>query len=487
MRKLQNLGKALMNPVAVLPLAALMLGFGYFLDPTYGSENAIAAFLIKAGGAVVDNLPLLFAVGVAYGLSKDHNGAAALSGLVAMLVLTTLLSEGSVGLIRSGGEVLPTEGFGKINNAFTGIISGIVASIVYNKFHDKKLPDALAFFSGRRMVPIITSFAMILISVILYFAWPLIYGGLVVFGESIQKLGAWGAGIFGFFNRLLIPTGLHHALNAVFWFDIAGIDDLNNFIQSAARLQQPDLYPNVVKGVTGIYQAGYFPIMMGGLLGAALAMYHTAKPEKKKIAGSLLLSAALASFFSGVTEVIEFSFVFLAPGLYLIHALLTASSMIVAALLKATAGFGFSAGFFDFLLSINNPIANNIWYLPVMMVAYFVIYYALFRFFIVKFNLKTPGREDDASEDEGIELSKDTNYTEMAKTILAGLGGKENIDTLDYCITRLRINVKDNTLVNEKQIKSAGVSGLIRPSQKGVHIIIGQQVQFVFDELKKLI
>ena len=484
MKYLQKLGRSLMQPVAVLPVAAILFGIGYAIDPSgWGNGSPVAAFLIKSGGAIIDNLPIIFAVGVAYGMSKDSNGAAALSGLVAFLVVTTLLSEGTITMLRSGQAPLDTEGFGKINNVFIGILSGVVASSVYDKFSGKKLPDALAFFSGRRMTPIITSFAMILVSAILYFVWPAIYSALVAFGKWMIGLGPWGAGIYGFFNRLLIPTGLHHALNSVFWFDIAGINDIHNFLGGAEKLASGE----AIVGVTGMYQAGFFPIMMFGLPGAALAMIKTARPERKKAVKSIMMAGILATVVTGLTEPIEFSFMFLAPGLYLIHALLTGISLIIAAFLKATAGFGFSAGLIDYMLSLKNPVANKPWILLIMGVAAFFIYYFLFKFLIEKFNLKTPGREDEPNEKEGKTFDENTDFTQMAKTILAGIGGKENIDTLHYCITRLRFEVKDETKVNEKQITSSGISGIIRPSQKSVQVVVGPQVQFVYDEIMKIV
>lgn len=481
MKQLQRLGRALMNPVAVLPVAAILLGIGYWIDPTgWGDNSPVAAFLIKAGGAVIDNLPIIFAVGVAYGLSKDGSGGAALSGLVAMLVVTTLLSEGVVGQLRGGGEVLATEGFGKISNAFTGILSGIVGAACYNWASDKKLPDALAFFSGRRLGPILTSIVMLAVSGVLYFIWPVIYGALVTFGTSIAEMGPLGAGIYAFFNRLLIPTGLHHALNSVFWFDGFGINDIGNFWSGTV---------STLPGVTtGMYQAGYFPIMMFGLPGAALAMYHTAKPEKKKVAGSLLMAGAFASFLTGVTEPLEFSFMFLSPVLYLLHAVLTGVSVFIAATFQLIAGFGFSAGFIDYFLSFNIPVATNILMLIPLGLVFFAIYYFVFRFFITKFNMKTPGREDDVDENEGEVLdAASTDFTAMAQQILAGLGGKDNIDHVEHCITRLRIDVKDNLLVNENEIKKSRVSGIIRPSKNNVQVVVGPQVQFVYDEFKKLV
>ncbi|RRD95286.1 PTS glucose transporter subunit IIBC [Clostridiales bacterium COT073_COT-073] len=506
-KHLQRLGRSLMQPVAVLPVAALLLGIGYMIDPVnWGGSSPVAAFFIKSGDAVLANLGMIFAVGIAYGMSKDKNGAAALSGLVGFLVITTLLSEGSVTQLRhivgEDGKTLvaplATEGFGKINNAFIGIISGIIASLAYNRFYQVKLPDFLSFFSGRRLTPIITSFYAIAASVVLFFTWPLIYSGLVGFGTGILSLGSIGAGIYAFFNRLLIPTGLHHALNAVFWFDIASIKDITLFLEGPktiklfaegpAAIEAAGLAVRDIKTV-GMYQAGFFPIMMFGLPGAALAMYHTAKDNKKKITASLLMAGALASFVTGVTEPLEFAFMFLAPMLYLIHALLTGISVALVSMLGFRAGFGFSAGLFDMILSARNPLANQWYMLLVVGLVFFAIYYFVFKFFILKFNLKTPGREDDdeANPNEGVVLGKDTNFAEMAKIILEGLGGKDNIAELDHCITRLRIDIKQYELVDEKQIKKTKIAGIIRPSQKHIQVIVGPQVQFVFDELKKLV
>jgi PTS system N-acetylglucosamine-specific IIC component len=467
MKYLQKLGRSLMLPVAVLPVASILMGIGYWIDPTgWGGGSPIAAFLISAGGAIIDNMSILFAVGVALGMSKDKDGSGALAGLVAFLVVTKLLSTGAV-----------NAAFGKISNQFIGILSGLVAAGMYNRFSHVQLTPALSFFSGKRLVPIMTSIAMILVSAVLFFVWPVVYTGLVSFGTAIAKLGAVGAGIYGFFNRLLIPTGLHHALNSVFWFDAIEINDIGNFWASTGT-----------PGITGRYQAGFFPVMMFGLPAAALAMYNTAKDNKKKVAGGLLLAAAISSFFTGVTEPLEFAFVFLAPGLYLVHAVLTGISVFLAAQFQWIAGFGFSAGFVDYFLSLKMPLAVNIWMLIPLGLVMAVVYYFLFRFLIIKMDLKTPGREDDeAVEGEGVVLSKDTNFKALAAEILEGLGGKDNIASLDYCITRLRLEVKDNLLVNEAKIKKAGVAGIVRPSKTNVQVVIGPQVQFVADEFKKLI
>jgi PTS system N-acetylglucosamine-specific IIC component len=486
MKYLQRLGKSLMLPIAVLPAAAILMGIGYWIDPSgWGANNSLAAFLIKAGSAIIDNLPWLFAVGVAVGMAKKSDGAAALSGLVAFLVITTMLSTGSVAMLKGIPEEEVPAAFSKIVNAFTGIISGLVAAGCYNRFSETKLPQFLAFFSGKRCVPIVTSVAMLVVSLVFLFVWPVVYGALVSFGIAIKDLGPVGAGIYAFFNRLLIPTGLHHALNQVFWQNLAGINDIGNFWGPSEEL----LACNGIVGnyTVGMYQAGFFPVMMFGLPGAALAMYHTAKDNKKKIASSLLLAAAFSSFFTGVTEPLEFSFMFLAPGLYLVHALLTGVSVAVAAAMKWIAGFSFSGGFIDFVLSCRLPMAKKPWMLWVMGVVFFVIYYVLFRVLIVKFDLKTPGREDDDVSDEEMHATLANNdFTAVASTILEGLGGKENITSIDNCVTRLRLEIVDYTKVNEKKIKSAGIAGVIRPSKTSVQVIVGTQVQFVADEFKKL-
>lgn len=472
MKYLQKLGKSLMLPVAVLPAAGILMGIGYWIDPTgWGANSAIAAFLIKAGGAIIDNMAILFAIGVAVGMADDHEGTAGLAGLVSWLMIQTILSTGVVAMLKGidAGEV--NAAFGKINNQFIGILSGIIGSTCYNRFKNTKLPDALAFFSGKRSVAIVTALASLVACLVLFFVWPVVYSALVAFGEAILGLGAVGAGIYGFFNRLLIPVGLHHALNSVFWFDVAGVNDLGNFWAGTGTL-----------GVTGQYMTGFFPVMMFGLPAAALAMYHTAKPGKKKVAYGLLLATAVCSFFTGVTEPLEFAFMFLAPGLYLIHALLTGISLAICALLPVRAGFNFSAGFVDWFLSFKAPMAvNPLFIIPIGLI-YGVIYYVVFRFAIVKFNFKTPGREDDDDIDENQVTLANNDYTQVASIILEGLGGKGNIKSVDNCITRLRLEINDYTLVNEKKIKSAGVAGVIRPGKTSVQVIVGTQVQFVADE-----
>lgn len=479
---LQKIGKALMVPVAVLPAAAILLGLGYWIDPVgWGGESVLAAFFIKSGGAIIDNMPILFAIGVAFGMSKDKNGSAALAGLVSFLVVTTLLSPGAVGMIKGIPANEVPAGFAKINNQFTGILCGVISSALYNKFSEVELPKFLSFFSGKRLVPIISSFVMMLVSFILMYIWPAVYSGLVSFGEGISKLGPVGAGIYGFFNRLLIPVGLHHALNSVFWFDVAGINDIPNFLGGAKSIAEG----TAVIGKTGMYQAGFFPIMMFGLLGACLAFVRTAKPQNRAKISSIMLAAGFASFFTGVTEPIEFAFMFVAPGLYLVHAILTGISVFIAASMHWMAGFGFSAGFIDLVLSTRNPLAQGWYMLIIQGLVFFVIYYVVFKFAIEKFNLKTPGREDDDTAEETA-TSKVTSNTELATALLPLLGGKANIINIDYCTTRLRLDVADSSVVKEGEIKKL-VPGVLKPSKTAVQVIVGPEVEFVATELKKLV
>ena len=474
---LQKIGRALMVPVSVLPAAAVLMGIGYWIDPAgWGSGNVLAAFLIKAGSSLIDNMGVLFAIGVAFGLSKEQDGPSAMSGMVAWLVITTLLSPGSVAQLQSIPLDQVSSAFAKINNQFIGIICGVIAAEIYNKFYKTELPAALAFFSGKRLVPIVTACVMLGVSFVFMYIWPAVYGALVNFGIMISKLDAVGAGLFGFFNRMLIPLGLHHALNSVFWFDVAGINDIGNFWGNTG-----------VKGITGMYQAGFFPIMMFGLLGAICAFIQTAKPENKNKVRSIMIAAGFAAFFTGVTEPIEFAFMFLAPGLYLVHALLTGLSLFIAASFHLTAGFGFSAGFVDFILSSRLPMANNPWLLIVQGVVFFVLYYVIFRFAIVKFNLKTPGREDASSEENEVTLSGGANqHGEVAQVLLIALGGSANIVAVEHCATRLRLEVLDSSIINEAQVKSVAV-GLLKGSKTTAQVIIGPKVQFVATELKNLV
>lgn len=389
---------------------------------------------------------------------------------------TTLLSTDVVAMLTNTAVEKVDPAFGKVQTQFIGILCGLIAAACYNKFKNTKLPDAFSFFSGKRCVAIVTAGASLVSSLVLFFVWPIIYNVLVAVGKFIMDLGPIGAGLYGFFNRLLIPFGLHHALNSVFWFDVAGINDIAKFWGNAE---------GGVMGTTGMYMAGFFPVMMFGLPAAALAMYHTAKDTKKKVAAGLLMSVAVASFFNGVTEPLEFSFMFLAPALYGVHAVLTGISMAVVAALPVRAGFNFSAGLVDWILSFKAPFAQNpLLLIPIGLVVG-AVYYVVFRFVIVKFNMKTPGREDDNIDETKVELANN-DFTGIAKIVLEGVGGPANVTSIHNCITRLRLEIKDYTLIDEHKIKSAGVAGVIRPSKTAVQVIIGTKVQFVADEFKKL-
>ncbi|QGU09946.1 PTS N-acetyl glucosamine transporter subunit IIABC [Leclercia sp. J807] len=484
---LQKVGRALMVPVATLPAAAILMGVGYWIDPVgWGGDNALAAFFIKSGSAIIDNMSVLFAIGVAYGMSKDKDGAAALTGFVGFLVLTTLCSPAAVSMIQKIPADQVPAAFGKISNQFVGILVGIISAELYNRFSGVELPKALSFFSGRRLVPILTSFVMIVVAFILMYIWPVIFDGLVNFGEQIQKLGSVGAGVYAFFNRLLIPVGLHHALNSVFWFDVAGINDIPNFLGGAQSIEAG----KAVIGITGRYQAGFFPIMMFGLPGAALAIYHCARPENKAKVLGIMMAGAFAAFFTGITEPLEFSFMFVAPVLYVIHAVLTGISVFIAASMQWIAGFGFSAGLVDMVLSSRNPLAVH-WYMLIPQgLVFFAIYYVVFRFTITKFNLMTPGRElavagsEADGQDVNVSAATNEDVSGLARQYIAAVGGSDNLTGIDACITRLRLNVKDSSLVNEAMAKRLGASGVIRLNKTSVQIIVGFVAEKIANAMK---
>ena len=488
MKFLQKLGKALMLPVAVLPICGILMGIGYWLCPAtmqggdiHGAANLIGLFLVKAGGALIDNMAILFAIGVGVGMSEKNDGTGGIAALASWLMITTLLSTDVVTtLIPSiADNATKTLAFNKIENPFIGILSGVIGSSCYNKFKNTKLPDWLAFFSGKRCVAIIAGLVSIVVSAVLLFVWPLLFGALVALGDVVAGMGVVGAGIYAFLNRLLIPTGLHHALNNVFWFDTIGLGDLQHFWAGETSAD--------VTWSLGMYMSGFFPCMMFGIPGAALAMIQCAKPAKKKIAIGLVASAAVCSFVCGVTEPFEFGFMFLAPGLYVVYALLYGIFTIITVALGFRAGFSFSAGATDLLFSSTLPAAQKTILIIPLGIAAFVVFYFVFLFAIKKFDLKTPGREDDddLEAEKKVQLASD-NYTEIAKKILAGCGGKGNIVSIDNCVTRLRLEVRDMTAVNDKAIKAAGVAGVIKPGKTSVQVIVGTKVQFVADAFSKL-
>ena len=486
MKFVQKLGKALMLPVACLPICGILMGLGYAMCPSTmqggdvtGIVQQIGFFLVKAGGALIDHMALLFAIGVGVGMSDDHDGTAGLAALASWLMITNLLSTGAVSVLRTLEEGSTAFiAFSKIENPFIGIIAGIIGALCYNRFKSTKLPDWLSFFSGKRCVAIVAGVVSIIVSAILLFIWPVVFGALVAVGQGIEGLGAVGAGIYAFLNRLLIPTGLHHALNNVFWFDTIGLGDLGHFWAGETSAD--------VTWDLGMYMSGFFPCMMFGIPGAALAMVHTAKSDKKKVAIGLVASAALCAFVCGVTEPFEFGFMFLAPALYVVYAALYGIFTVITVLVGFRAGFCFSAGATDLLFSASLPAAKNTWMIIPLGIAAFIVFYVVFRFAITKFDLKTPGREDDDVEAEKKVDLGSSDYTTVAATILEGVGGAANVTSIDNCITRLRLEVKDSSLVDEKKIKSAGAAGVIRPSKTAVQVVVGTKVQFVADEFKKL-
>ena len=488
MKYLQKLGKALMLPVAVLPICGILMGIGYALAPavmgaegaTSGAAYTIGFLLIKAGGALIDNMAWLFAIGAAVGLA-DNDGTAGLAGLVSFLMMQQLLNPGVVGMVRHLEEGTATYiAFQKVaGNSFIGILAAVVGAACYNKFKDTQMPDWLAFFSGKRFVAIATGLISILVSVVLLFVWPVIFDALVAIGTAIAGMGGIGAGIYAFLNRLLIPTGLHHALNNVFWFDTIGLGDLNHFWAGDVTGQ------NGVTWSLGMYMSGFFPCMMFGIAGAALAMVKTAK--NKKAAIGLVVSAAICAFVCGVTEPFEFGFMFLCFPLYVVYAALYGIFTVITYYSGFRAGFCFSAGATDLVFSASLPAAAKTWMIIPLGIAAFVVFYFVFYFAITKFDLKTPGREDDDEEAEKKVTLANNNYTEVASAVLAAVGGKENVKDVGYCATRLRFEVLDNAKVDEKAVKAAGAAGVIRPSKNACQVIIGTKVQFVYDELKKML
>ncbi|AUI78117.1 MULTISPECIES: N-acetylglucosamine-specific PTS transporter subunit IIBC [Lactiplantibacillus] len=483
----QKIGQSLMLPIATLPAAAILVGIGNYLPKQWLFAN----YLIQGGDVVLNNLALLFAVGLAIGMSVNKDGAAAIAGLIAFEVPVTVLKPATLATMLNVKASQINPAFSALdNNVLIGISAGLIAAALYNRFHEVKLPMALSFFSGKRLVPIMAAFVMLIVTAALYFVWPFVYDAIVLFATGISKLGFVGAGLYGFFNRLLIPTGLHHALNSVFWYNVAGINDIGNFWASHG-----------VKGITGMYEAGFFPIMMFGLPAGAYAIYRNARPERKKEVGSLMLAGAFASFFTGVTEPLEFSFMFVAWPLYLLHAVFMGLSLGFAALMHWTASFSFSGGLVDYLLSFRMPLANQPYMLLVQGVVMAVIYYFGFDFAIKRFNLRTPGREavtagadataagttaDHATTPSVAVAATDDKYMRQAKQIYAAIGGHDNISVINNCTTRLRLQLKDTAQVDQPAVMAAGVPGLNVLDVHNIHIVIGTEVQFVAEALQQL-
>ena len=488
MKFLQKLGKSLMLPVAVLPICGLLMGIGYFLCPSTmqggtveGLAQIIGFLLVKAGGALIDNMQILFVIGVAVGMADEPDGTPALAGLASWLMIQQLLSTGVVSTIMPNVVDGTTEflAFSKISNPFIGILCGLIGAFAYNRFKNTQLPDFLAFFSGKRFVAMAAAVISIVASVILLFVWPLVFGALVALGNGIASMGAIGAGLYAFFNRLLIPIGMHHALNNVFWFDTIGLGDLTNFWAGKTSAD--------VSWSLGMYMSGFFPCMMFGVPAAAAAMIATAK--NKKAAAGLLISTAICAFVCGVTEPFEFSFMFVAFPLYVVYAALYGIFTVITYYTGFRAGFSFSAGATDLVFSASLPAAEKTWMIIPLGIGAAVVFFVVFYALIKAFNFKTPGRED---EDENTDAEKkvvlaNNNFTEVAAGVLAAVGGKDNVKNVEYCATRLRFEIKDYTAVDEKAVKAAGAAGVIRPSKNACQVIIGTKVQFVYDELKKML
>lgn len=459
----QRLGRALQLPIAVLPVAALLLRFGQ-------PDLLNVPFIAQAGGAIFDNLALIFAIGVASSWSKDNAGSAALAGAVGYFVMTkamvTINPEINMGVLA-------------------GIITGLVAGAVYNRWAGIKLPDFLSFFGGKRFVPIATGFFCLILAAIFGYVWPPVQHAIHSGGEWIVSAGALGSGIFGFINRLLIPTGLHQVLNTIAWFQIG------EFTNAAGTVFHGDINRFYAgDGTAGMFMSGFFPIMMFGLPGAALAMYLAAPKARRPMVGGMLLSVAITAFLTGVTEPLEFLFMFLAPLLYLLHAVLTGISLFIATALGIHAGFSFSAGAIDYVLMYSLPAASkNVWMLLVMGVVFFFVYFLLFSAVIRMFNLKTPGREDKAADVVTEEANSNTEegLTQLATSYIAAVGGTDNLKAIDACITRLRLTVGDSAKVNDAACKRLGASGVVKLNKQTIQVIVGAKAESIGDEMKKVV
>ena len=453
----QQLGRALMLPIAVLPVAGLLLRLG---QPDLMGIPVMA----QAGDAIFGNLALLFAIGVAVGFAKDNNGASGLAGAIGYLVLTAVL------------KVIDA----KINmGVLAGITAGISAGLLYNRYKDIALPSYLAFFGGRRFVPIATGFAMLLAGVVLGYIWPPIQQGIDAVGHWVIGAGEFGLFVYGVLNRILIVTGLHHIINTFAWFQ------LGDFTDAAGKLVHGDLSRFFAGDKTaGMFMSGFFPVMMFGLPAACLAMYRAARPENKAAVGGVLLSMGLTAALTGVTEPVEFAFMFLAPALYAIHAVLTGISMALMHALGVKLGFGFSAGLFDYLL--NFGIAQKPLLLIPVGLAYFAVYYVLFTFFIKKFNLMTMGREEVAAGSSAA-ASLGSKGSDRARGFIGALGGAANLKSVDACTTRLRLQVASNDAVDEAALKALGSRGMIKPAAGSVQVVLGPEAELIADEIRAVL
>lgn len=452
-KKIQVIGKALMLPVAVLPAAALLLRLG-------APDVFDIPFVTKAGGAIFENLALLFAIGIAVGISHDNSGASGLSGAVGYLVLTNGLKAINDKLNMS---------------VLAGIMMGLVAGALYNKFYNIKLPEFLGFFAGRRFIPIVTAGAAIVLAGLFGVIWAPIQSLIHAIGEWIIGAGVFGVFIYGVLNRLLIPFGVHHVLNSFIWFVFG------NFTDKSGKVVTGDLNRFFAGDPTaGNFMAGFYVIFMFALPAVALAIYTTAKPENRKTVSGVLFSIAFTAFLTGITEPIEFMFMFLAPALYAFHAIMTGLALAVSYSFGALHGFGFSAGFIDYAL--NWGLATKPGMLIVIGLAFAVIYYLVFVWAIKKYDIPTPGRYEDETENTQIDTA---DISALSIRILEKLGGPENIEVIGSCITRLRLTVKDPDSVKEGELKAIGIRGVMK-NKKNVQVVVGTKAESIADEIKKL-
>ena len=560
LQQLQRIGKAIMLPIAALPIAGILLGVGGALLGISGLSNppavyqpliafvnipvvtAILTIMKNVGDIIFGNLPLLFAVGVAVGLAKKDKGTAGLASIFGFIVMNQVISSMlALGLTQLGvltpdavGEygtyVTTNLGIFTLNmSVFGGIITGIVTAILHNKYHTIQLPQVIGFFSGSRFVPIVTSLAMAVVGALLAFAWPVVQNGIGVLSELVRNAGAIGTFFYGVIERALIPFGLHHVFYTPFWYGsfvegqilvdgawqtVAGANTAY-FAQLSSMSSLVGASPadmaNIVSGTTR-FMAGKFPFMMFGLPAAALAMYHTAAPAKRKVVGSLLASAAVTALLTGITEPLEFTFLFVAPVLYGVHCVLAGLSFMLMDILNVFIGMTFSGGLIDFtlfgLLPAGAGVPTNWIRLILVGIVYAVVYYFLFLFLIKKFNLKTPGRDEseeevklysksdyqakagipqaDINEKSAKSTGKGNEIQENAPAVLAALGGEENIVSVDACITRLRVEVKDKANVNKDQLKALGAAGVVEVGN-GIQAIFGAKADAYKNEIKNIL
>lgn len=527
---LQRIGRSFMLPIAILPVAGLLLGLGssftnettiemYNLGKILGDGTMLHALLVimnKVGSAVFDNLPLLFAVGVAIGMAKKEKEVSALSAVIAYFVMNIsissmleingkILADGSISKDVLEGTISSVCGINTLQmGVFGGIIVGLGVAALHNRFHKIQLPNSLSFFAGSRFVPIVSTIVYMFVGIFMYFIWPVVQNGIYALGGLVTGSGYLGTLAFGIIKRALIPFGLHHVFYMPFWQTAVGgtMDVAGNLVQGGQNIFFAQLVDSA--NITHFsadatrYFSGEFIFMIFGLPGAALAMYRTAKPEKKKQAGGLLFSAALTCMLTGITEPIEFSFLFVAPILFGVQVVLAGAAYMIAHILNIAVGLTFSGGLLDlFLFGILQGNDKTSWLriIPVGIV-YFILYYVIFSFLIKKFNLKTPGREDDAGEvklytkaDVNTRKAKETDAEgaasedELSKDITIGLGGKKNIDTVDCCATRLRCTVVKPELVNDAALKATGASGVIHKGN-GVQVIYGPHVTVIKSNLE---